>query len=686
MEVTTFHYEVQRGDTYWSIARKLVHDSEVYSSSAGNDTFVQKVVSGLQIYRGNKTLIASKTIILVNQIDFYLQIVSVKPQSQVSGTSTTNVITAGKKRGINFRCDLPSSGPAIKVNANGFIDREIPFNENFLYSTNDKTVSGPLEIAIGASRKKLCPDMSVLKVQKPEDLFIYMGSEGALQNRTVSDLRWQSTPQTFSEARDTSAVINEDTQSETVVVLEAKTAPAVHVPEGTYSTESAGDSLLKWIITEMLGTNIPPLMKDLTEMGSVQAKRQFLSDLFFKGTFVIKVNPSNGSRYIIFKGYAGLRTHMNAPRYLTSNAKVSIISMYADMASGTKAGTSSAVKSATKGNVVAFVIVGSLDVAEYIFNPDKGKMLSDLMVDLGIDFGKVMLSGYAGLLSGAAVVAIAGAMSVSAPVWVVIGVAVGVSIAVGFGLDALDNQFGFTSGIKNSIKTFYRDMHIDQALEQSVAVFRSTWSSLSMPCWKIYELRKVILSAPKQLSGFRPSKASTPELIAAIMLDVMQEHSDLRIIKKTLLDTEAKFIEVYEGSAESSERWLFTTFTGKTIEKTGIGLGHMSAETVYDLVDNNYLRHDKALVNDRLDVALSWLNDERRVPVLVGARLARISQYWYSKSNGTVDISDKPEILASLYYTGLASSKGVHGKSQPNEAGIRIKNLIPTVKLLLATP
>jgi len=590
--------------------------------------------------------------------------------------NNTNINT-----GLNFKLDFGSKNGQLKIEAianHQHLD-ELPYSSHHIYKMPEMQPQGQLDLFISGKKYPLIKDLGLLGAKKTEDIYIYIGSPG--EAHTSSKKEWKTNPYDLHSKEST-----QDINSEIVVVIESQDALPQGIKKETHNVDSIGDRTLTWLVAQLCGSNLPPLLLDLGKMGGEASKRRFLKDLFFKGKFNIKVHPNTGKTLITFKGYPGLRTYLNAPNYSSINPKVNMVSAYADLAVGTKAGIGRAIKGTTKGNFIAFFIVGAVDIWEYLASEDDGKMLTDLLVDLGVDFAKVMTAGYAGLLAGAAVVATAAAIGVSAPVWLVVGATLGVGLLVGIGLDWLDDRLGLTATLKESARNFVKfwdDSNFDIALESGVTQFRKVWSALSYPEAKIFQLREAIKNAPKQLSGYRPSPASQSELIGAIILDVMQQHHDIRIVKKALVDTEANFIEVYEGTPEKFERWALKTFTGRSIENLGIGLAHMAPLTVYDLVDNGYLRKETNWANDNLDISIKWLNNEERVPVLVGARLARISQFWYNQSVGEIDISKRQDILSSLYYVGLATRRGVHGNPEANSDGIRIVSLIPKVKSLL---
>jgi hypothetical protein len=163
-------------------------------------------------------------------------------------------------------------------------------------------------------------------------------------------------------------------------------------------------------------------------------KTKILQDFGYKGKFYIQT--VKGQQYVVFKGYAGLRKHYNAPRYKVTNPKV---------LNFTAAGT---LKTAMKGNSVTLLIVGTVDIVEYWSSKDNDKQLSDLCVQLGMDALKTVVASLiaagvvAGILAGIAII------GWSAPVLLIVAGAIAIGIAVGLLLDFVDEKTGATQYMK----------------------------------------------------------------------------------------------------------------------------------------------------------------------------------------------------------------------------------------------
>ena len=158
--------------------------------------------------------------------------------------------------------------------------------------------------------------------------------------------------------------------------------------------------------------------------------RLVLKDFGFKGKFYIKT--VKGKEYIVFRGYSGLRKWYTGTRYRVTNPKVINLS------------AAGKLKSGMKGNAVTILIVGAIDIADWILSEDEDKKFEDLCVTLGMDalkvvVGSVVTAGLAALALG--FVALFG---ITAPVAVVIVGTIAIGITVGFIIDLIDTKIGAT--------------------------------------------------------------------------------------------------------------------------------------------------------------------------------------------------------------------------------------------------
>jgi len=163
--------------------------------------------------------------------------------------------------------------------------------------------------------------------------------------------------------------------------------------------------------------------KDL--YNDLAALRTMLKDLGITAEAQFKTGP-NGNRYVIFKGYAGLRKYFTGTRYLASNPKI------VDMAIG-RVG---AAKKVLKGAKVTVVFTVAIDIVRYVFE-DK-RTLSWLVGTIASDLLKVGISTGIGVAAGAAVATVT--TLAAGPLIAVIAA----GVLTGWALDALDKELGLT--------------------------------------------------------------------------------------------------------------------------------------------------------------------------------------------------------------------------------------------------
>lgn len=169
------------------------------------------------------------------------------------------------------------------------------------------------------------------------------------------------------------------------------------------------------------------------------------------------------------------------------------------------------------------------------------------------------------------------------------------------------------------------------------------------------------------------------DLIGAIIIDELQR----RDFSDSMQDIEAKFIKYYEGGLEDVERWLLKN-TFKEIENISLGSSQMKPNVVFDLVHNDYIEKPDNWSMDKLDISIKWLLDPRMSAKLVAARVEQTVEHW---AEGGVDISNRPEIIGTLYSLGLTGEGGVHGSPKSTKRGERIGNELKNLaKKILACP
>ncbi len=150
----------------------------------------------------------------------------------------------------------------------------------------------------------------------------------------------------------------------------------------------------------------------------VQDLAPALKKLGITGKAVIR--EYNGKRYVIIKGYAGLRKILTGTRYLATHTKVVDLVI----------GTGNLAKSAIKSGALSIVLVTADNVVQFILE-DKDLLSREFAFTLTTNLTKAAISGIVGFLAAA------GLAAMSAPVAVPIAGGILVGLVVSKGLDAI---------------------------------------------------------------------------------------------------------------------------------------------------------------------------------------------------------------------------------------------------------
>lgn len=148
-----------------------------------------------------------------------------------------------------------------------------------------------------------------------------------------------------------------------------------------------------------------------------------------------------GVEYIVLSGYAGLRNILKGTRYKATNPLIMKFGL----------GELGKVRTAVKGSVFGIVIVSIVDISEAVLSDDP-LMMENLGYTLSVDIVKVLIGTTAGIMAGAAVVAGATALALTAPVWVVVAATVLIGFAVGKVLDAVFPTDELVAGIRSWVE------------------------------------------------------------------------------------------------------------------------------------------------------------------------------------------------------------------------------------------
>ncbi len=164
-------------------------------------------------------------------------------------------------------------------------------------------------------------------------------------------------------------------------------------------------------------------------VGDSVVAAKLLRDFGVQSNKVI-VKSYAGKKYVVFKGYPGVRKIFRGTRYLTDNPKV------VRMAVGPKG-----VAKAVKGGFVLTVILSvGIEVFDYIIRDTS--TLSQLLGTVTGDLIKIGLSSIAGAVAGLAVGATAIIGTVAAAPIIA---AIAVGVITGIILNKLDSKFGATA-------------------------------------------------------------------------------------------------------------------------------------------------------------------------------------------------------------------------------------------------
>ena len=198
-------------------------------------------------------------------------------------------------------------------------------------------------------------------------------------------------------------------------------------------------------ITQELGSSARTGANYTSALLDTITATKLIGDLGYKGKVALK--NVNGKQYVIFKGYAGLRSIFTGTRYLATNPKV------VDMAIG-KVGVN---KSIISGARLTIFLVVPLNILNHILSD--GQTMSRLIGSTAADLVKV---GVASAIASLAATATAALTTLAAGPLIV---AIVVGLAVAFALDELDKKYGLTEAFVKYLDDTY-DNTIGEAKRQ----------------------------------------------------------------------------------------------------------------------------------------------------------------------------------------------------------------------------
>ncbi len=191
------------------------------------------------------------------------------------------------------------------------------------------------------------------------------------------------------------------------------------------------------------GTGTLPLIIEL----QVELKRADFKSFLRK---VVKLT-SAGRVVKVFRNAQGILVAA-FPAHTTVRDILKATSAKVAIMGGAVKGTSmwrSASRAVSRGiPVLSYLIVGVIDVVEWLALPDEERTFAELAGQLIPDMAKISISSIVGTI------ALGLATYFGAPLWLAIGAGIGIGVLVGIALDSGDAQFGITDAIKGRIPSF----------------------------------------------------------------------------------------------------------------------------------------------------------------------------------------------------------------------------------------
>jgi len=216
--------------------------------------------------------------------------------------------------------------------------------------------------------------------------------------------------------------------------------------------------------------------------------------------------------------------------------------------------------------------------------------------------------------------------------------------------------------------------HMPPIQAKSNAIQRQTANNLSGNEQKIYQLRAQIRAAAA-------ARNVDEALVAAILMDELNRRGP----EDAIQDAEARFLIGYEGVFERVENTLWDAIPGMdSIQDTSFGSAQMNPSTLTDMVNGGHFDKPADWDTDRLDSQLRTLLNDNLAPALIAGRARQIIEHW--KNNGGADLTNRPEIIGTLYSIGLQGRSGVHNNPQPNSRGTAIANSMGRMSTILNMP
>lgn len=205
-------------------------------------------------------------------------------------------------------------------------------------------------------------------------------------------------------------------------------------------TETAPGYTLVFTKESLLGLG-KTVLGQKTNFDDLGTSITLFSEFGLKGTW--RQTTVRGTTWIIFKGEPTTRVVFSASKYSISNTKIVTLAI----------GRANLLENVVQSGAWTIVAIGCWDILKQAV---AGGDTADFLAELTTDLAKGVI--------GTGVAALAGVLATAAggPVIVPIAATLIVGIVVGFGLDALDQQFGVTSALSADFQALFDAYHAQE--------------------------------------------------------------------------------------------------------------------------------------------------------------------------------------------------------------------------------
>ncbi|WP_218081686.1 eCIS core domain-containing protein [Anthocerotibacter panamensis] len=182
----------------------------------------------------------------------------------------------------------------------------------------------------------------------------------------------------------------------------------------------------------------------------------------------------------------------------------------------------------------------------------------------------------------------------------------------------------------------------------------------------IYELRKEL------------NEAATGDIKAALIAAILFDADKRQEQWEALQATEEVFFQEYEETLDAAEgaQWGATT---QTVE--GVSARAKEPIEIEELLKGRYRTQPAFWVGNDIAQCIEFLLKQTEPPKLVAGRLQQMSVRW---REGGVDISKRPEILATLYTQGLFGGVSINPNPQASSRGSTIASMLSRMAQILS--